>query len=195
MNWKVLIFVALFGWGAYQHFEGRAVRHGPGVLVEASPVQRPVEQGAVSLNGYTIKPLQSFEISARVLSVEHYSIGREADLSPVDLALGWGRMSDTQVLKSIDITQGNRFYYWRVRDYPVPREEIENSSANMHMVPANADIRSTLMSVRKGQIVKIQGWLIEARAQDGWHWRSSLTRDDYGPGACELVYVREIQAQ
>ncbi len=23
----------------------------------------------------------------------------------------------------------------------------------------------------------------------GWHWRSSLTRDDTGPGACELVYV------
>lgn len=158
-------------------------------------MQRPVEQGAVSLNGYTIQPLQSFEIAARVLSVEHYSMDREADLSPVDLALGWGRLSDSQVLKSIDITQGNRFYYWRVHDYPVSREEIENSSANMHMVPADAGVKRALMSVRKGQIVKIQGWLIEARAQDGWRWRSSLTRNDDGPGACELVYVREIHVE
>ena len=195
MNWKALVVVALVGWGAYQHFDQRAVHHGPGVLVEMSPVQQPAQQGAIVRGPYTIKPLASFEIAARVLSVEHYSMGREADLSPVDLALGWGRMSDSEVLRKIDITQGNRFYYWRVRDYPIPREEIENSSANMHMVPADADVRGTLKSVRPGQIVTIKGSLIEASVKDGWHWRSSLTRSDSGPGACELVYVTEIHVQ
>ena len=29
-------------------------------------------------------------------------------------------------------------------------------------------------------------------AADGWRWRSSLTRDDSGGGACELVYVCSI---
>ena len=29
-------------------------------------------------------------------------------------------------------------------------------------------------------------------AADGWHWRSSLTREDDGNGACELVYTCAI---
>jgi hypothetical protein len=26
----------------------------------------------------------------------------------------------------------------------------------------------------------------------GWRWRSSLTRDDTDPGACELVYAEDL---
>ena len=37
--------------------------------------------------------------------------------------------------------------------------------------------------------VRIDGWLVEASASDGWRWRSSTTRDDTGGGACEVVYV------
>ena len=41
--------------------------------------------------------------------------------------------------------------------------------------------------------MRIEGWLVEARAADGWRWRSSLTRDDTGGGSCELVFVRDLQ--
>ena len=34
--------------------------------------------------------------------------------------------------------------------------------------------------------------LIEVRGADGWRWRSSLTREDTGAGACELVWVERI---
>lgn len=40
------------------------------------------------LKDYTIPPLQSFEIEARVLSTTRYFVVREAALAPVDLALG-----------------------------------------------------------------------------------------------------------
>jgi hypothetical protein len=75
------------------------------------------------------------------LSSERYSLGREADLSPVDLALGWGKMSDEAVLSKINITQSNRFYYWHVDAFPIPRREIEINSANMHMIPADDRIK------------------------------------------------------
>ena len=137
-------------------------------------------------------PLVSFQIEARVLSAEHYSMDREADLSPVDLALGWGRMSDESILKDIKISQSGRFYHWHVDSFPIPPEEIETHSANMHMIPANDDIEKQLKSARQGQIVAIKGQLIEAKANDGWHWKSSLTRNDTGAGACELVYVESL---
>ena len=62
----------------------------------------------------------------------------------------------------------------------------------MHMVPASREVERALKSVRPGQEVALSGYLIEARAPDGWRWRSSLTREDTGAGACELVWVERI---
>lgn len=165
---------------------------GNGVIASQQPTQ--ISTGGVNfnLNGYTITPLESFQIEARVLAAEQYSLGREADLSPVDLALGWGAMSDEAILKDIKISQSNRFYYWRVDEFPIPRREIETQSANMHMIPADPQIEKTLKSIRPGQIVKLSGELVQVNASDGWHWKSSLTREDTGAGACEIIYVKSL---
>lgn len=142
--------------------------------------------------GYYITPLEEFAVEARVLATKDYRFGREADLSTVDLVLGWGKMSDEAILKDIKISQSNRFYSWRVDQFPIPRKEIETQSANMHMIPANIQIEKALKSVRPGQLVKLTGYLIEAKTKDGWRWRSSLTREDTGAGACELVFVKSL---
>ena len=192
MNWRNLAFLAVVGFGAWQYWSDRPVKVAPGVTVAAEPRQNDAASAEFVHKGYTIAPLQTFDIEARVLGVKSYRTGREADLSPVDLALGWGRMSDSAVLEQVSISQGNRFYFWRVKEFPIPREEIERSSANMHMIPADSGIERRLDQVREGQRVRIQGWLVEARGPDGWRWRSSLTRNDTGAGACEVIYVRDI---
>ncbi len=166
--------------------------HGNGVIANQQPTQHSTSQNSFTLNGYNITPLEAFEIEARVLATEQYSLGREADLSPVDLALGWGKMSDETILKDIKISQSNRFYYWRVDEFPIPRREIETQSANMHMIPADAQIEKVLKSIRPGQIVKLSGDLVQVNASDGWRWKSSLSREDTGAGACEIIYVKTI---
>lgn len=192
MNWKLIIGISLIAYGAYQHFSNRPIAHVAGVLAGQQPIQNQINQSSFEFKGYQIKPLQSFEIKARVLSAEHYTFDREADLAPVDLALGWGAMSDEAVLKQIRISQSGRFYFWRVDSFPVPREVIESSSANMHMIPANSQIEQTLKSVKAAQLVSISGYLVEVKSADGWRWKSSLSRTDTGNGACELVYVNAI---
>ena len=192
MNWKLIIVIIMVGFGAYHHFSNRPIMHGNGVIASAQPRQYSTSQASLTLKDYAIIPLQSFEIEARVLSVEHYSFGREADLAPVDLTLGWGPMSDEVVLSKIEISQSNRFYHWHVDAFPIPREQIESNSANMHMIPATSTIEKTLKSIRPGQVVKLSGYLVEVNAADGWHWRSSLSRTDTGNGACELVFVKAL---
>lgn len=192
MNWKLLLFIALIAYGAYQHYHQRPVVHGDGVVASQLPTQTNTSNSPFAFNDYTITPLQSFNIEARVLSTEHYRFDRGADLAPVDLALGWGRMSDEAILKDIEISQSGRFYFWRVKEFPIPRKEIQTHSANMHMVPANPHIEKILKAIKPGQVVHIQGDLIRADAADGWHWKSSLTRNDTGGGACELVYVKQV---
>ena len=193
MNWKSLLFVLAIAYGAYQHFHHRPVIQSPGITAPDTPVQNtPHGTTSFTLKGYQLTPLADFAIEARVLSVKRYSLGREADLSPVDLALGWGPMSDESVLKRIDISQGNRFYFWHVDEFFIPREEIEINSANMHMIPADSEVEKSLDSIREGQVVRLQGYLVEASASDGWKWRSSLSRADTGNGACEVIYVKTI---
>jgi len=195
MPWKRILLLVLITYGAYHHFSNRPIMHGNGVIAGAQPLQVPINQTNFTLNGFTITPLQSFEIEARVLSTAHYFVGREADLAPVDLALGWGPMSDEAVLSKIDITRSNRFYFWHVDAFPIPREQIEANSANMHMIAADSLIEKTLKSIRSGQVVKLSGYLVEVKAADGWHWRSSLSRTDTGNGACELVYVKVLNVR
>lgn len=187
--------VALIAYGGWHYLQTRPVPMSPGVAAAEDPRQTPLRSPPVmQMKDYQIEPLADFSLKARVLGAEHYRFGRESEISPVDLALGWGRMSDPTVLSRIDIRQSNRFYFWHVQEFPIPREEIERHSANMHMIPADASVARQLDRIRPGQVVTLQGYLVEIRAADGWHWRSSLSRDDTGNGACELVWVRSIEA-
>ncbi|TVR32489.1 MAG: hypothetical protein EA390_05090 [Balneolaceae bacterium] len=183
----VLIILGMIFWWQ----SGRVVTYGPGIMAPNEPVQLNLNAAEVfDFENYRLTPLADFEVHARVLSSKRYKRGREADLSPVDLALGWGRMSDETVIDQIHIRQLNRFYLWRVKQFPIPQREIETHSANMHMVPANDQIKRELKRVRKGDLVSFSGKLVRIDAPDGWRWTSSLTRTDTGNGACELVYVK-----
>jgi hypothetical protein len=44
-------------------------------------------------------------------------------------------------------------------------------------------------------VVRITGQLVEARDTNGGHWRSSLTREDSGNGACELIRVVKFEVR
>lgn len=167
----------------------------PGTTANALPLQSDVPQNmpVIQLQPGTLTPLAGFSIEARVLSREDYTIGREAGFSPTDLALGWGKMREDSVLSHLSLSQSGRWYRYRWQgDPPIPPGEIARSSANMHMIPSNAHVAAELRKVRRDDNVRIDGWLVRADAPDGWRWVSSLTREDTGAGACELVYVCSI---
>lgn len=188
-----VIAAILVLFGAYQCWESREVPQPPGILAPHQPIQKDIANPEpFDFKGYRITPLAAFEIEARVLSRERYRRGREADLSPIDLALGWGPMSAQQVLDQLDISQSHRYYRWQTDHLPLPAHVIARHSANMHIIPAGDPIEDELMKIRKGHIVRLGGYLVQATAPDGWRWRSSLSRKDTGGGACEIVLVNRI---
>lgn len=145
----------------------------------------------------TISPLAGFSLQARVLRRENYSLDREARYSPTDLALGWGPMAKPGLAEKLDVSQGNRWYRyrWGSEGPPMAPELIARNSANMHMVPADRQVTSALARISEGDTVRIDGWLVRIDGDDGGHWQSSLSRDDHGPGACELIYLCSIQVR
>lgn len=184
----LLVIATLYAWPEEE------ITHESGILCPNEPMQTKPDRTAPWLFGdYMITPLASYRIHARVLSRENYRSGREAELSPVDLALGWGKMSDQMIVDRIDIAQSGRRYRWRVDVFPIPRKEIERTSANVHIIPADESVQRMLNDVVKGMVVDMQGYLVKATADDGWRWSSSLRRTDTGDGACEVFWVEDIR--
>jgi len=172
----------------------RAVSYGPGVMAPDEPVQVNLRgESMIMHNGFFLTPVADFDVHARVLSRKDYKRDGGAAISPVDLALGWGRMSDESVYGQLKIRQLKRFYLWRTRQMPIPRREIEVSSANMHMIPANGEVERALKRVRKGDLVRFNGKLVNVEGPGGFRWRTSTTRTDTGNGACELVFVESFE--
>jgi hypothetical protein len=174
---------------------GRARLTGSPVI--GDPVQDDsVRREPFERKGFTIAPFARFTVRARLLSAETYRMGREAELAPIDFALGWNDMSNDAVLARLSISQGNRFYYYRwENEPPIAPDAIVRSSANMHLIPASADVQRRLERVPAGATVTLSGWLVDVSARDGWAWRSSRSRSDTGFGACELVWVEAVQVE
>lgn len=169
------------------------VEHPPGILVEESPKQTKLSTVKKwNKNNYHFRALVDFELRARVLGKESYSYDRESDIAPYDLALGWGQMSDQAVVDKIDISQRTRWYFWNTKKFPIPRREIEVNSANMHMIPSDDAVEEVLNNIKEGEIIYLKGYLVEVEADDGWKWKSSLSREDNGGGACEVVWVDKL---
>lgn len=190
----LILLAVVFGWRDWQR---REIVHPPGVLVAEEPRQLdPGDMQPFLLEGFRLNPRAYFDLRARVLSREDYRWDEGAVLSPMDLALGWGAMSDQSVLDRIDVSQGSRWYFTRYEaPAPLPDHQIIHQSGNMHMVPANALVRERLREIRRGHIVRLRGYLVDAEDESGFRWNTSLSRHDTGNGACELFYVERIDIE
>lgn len=102
-------------------------------------------------------------------------------------------MSTPEEIGKLHIWQWGRFFYWRVRSGERfdPKAAIP-LSANLHLIPANPEIRNALLSAREGDLIRLEGQLVDVDHPDlGW-WRTSRTRSDTGDGACEILLVRRV---
>ena len=187
----LLIYI---GWGGWSWFFDRPFHQPDGVLAADDPQQTNVPVGdTVRVGHWTLTVRADYRITARILARERYHFDALSGLVPEDLALGWGPMSDNRTLRTIDISQSNRFYYWRAPvSLPVPKDLIITHSANTHVIPLNSMIAKQLSRLRPGQVVTLSGELVDGVRDDGMWIKTSLVRDDTGAGACEVLLVSDV---
>jgi len=193
LAWVALSLAMIYG--ALDWWLHRPMHQPPGVLVAESPQQTKLKAPqAWRHKGYSIKPLAQYQLQARVLGRETYHFDATSDLSPLDLALGWGPLSDSAVLDQIEFSQSSRWLSWRSEAWPLPPDEIGRNVANVHAIPASPYIARQLKKLRPGQITELAGYLVEVRPESGGSaWASSLSREDSGKGACEIMWVERLR--
>ena len=133
----------------------------------------------------SISPLKAFRGDFRILSTKSYSQDEQAKFSPIDYAVSWGMFADPYFAKQISVRQYDRFLNWKMKTLPVSAEQAMQMVSNMHIIPANPDIAKQIKKVQRGDLVRLQGELVEVKDRN-LVWRSSLTNTDVGDGACEL---------
>ena len=184
---KLIIFVIYF------FYSETVITYPAGITASDQPNQTNVSGvNEWKLDDFNFKALAEYQIKARVLGRNNFSIGKESEISPFDLALGWGSMSDQNVIDKIDISQSNRWYKWKADVLPLPVKEISLSSANVHIIPKDETMKDNFDEVYTGSLIEMKGFLVEVTTPDGWRWKSSLKRDDTGSGSCELFWVEEL---
>jgi hypothetical protein len=193
--WLIAAAAAFVLWNAWNHWSHRPVHPPPGILAPEDPWQEPVEAPRITQHGdYYLTHRAHFEITARVLASERYRFDALSGLVPIDLALGWGPMSDSALLAKFDISQSGRFYFWQTGpELPLPRRDITVHSTNLHAIPANDRVADRLFALRVGEVVHLQGELVDAERDDGFEITTSLSRSDSGAGACEVMLVESAE--
>lgn len=165
-------------------------RHAPDAPVQITSDAPPITHGA-----FTLHPRANFSASAKLLSKRRYRWDRLTPLVPWDFALGWGVLSDETWTRHTRVTQGSRFMYWHLYDSPLDIRLVEQSSANVHLIPASDELAAALAAAPLGAIVHLTGDLVDITLPNGDRVPSSMTRTDTGPGACEILFLRGIQIQ
>lgn len=145
---------------------------------------------------FVLIPQAQYSIDGYLVSRKHYLRGLMKQLSPWDYALVWNDIP--QHLKYLKFDQMVRFCLYHVKNgAPITPIEMERSFSNNHLIPATKNIRKALALAKKGDLIRLKGYLVNVTAsQDGRilsHWNSSTNRTDRGNGACEIIYVNSLR--
>ncbi len=198
MPWLLVILTAAGLWGGWNWWTSeRHVGVPPGIVAPDVPVQHNLDPRITfEAKGHTFIKRAEYTITARVLRKEIYRIDGGATLAPVDLGLGWGPMSDSRIVDQLEFTQMGRFLYWDPRNratFPLSPRDINANAAQVHAIPAERSVERMLRRLRPGHVVTLTGYLVDVRGPRGFGWNTSLTRDDTGNGACELMWIESVQ--
>ena len=140
----------------------------------------------------SISVLKSFKGDFRILGSKIYSDDAQAKFSPIDYAVSWGLFAEPEIARHITVNQYDRYLNWKIDRLPVPAEQAMQMVSNMHIIPANPEIAKQIKHVKRGDLVRLKGELVEIKDKD-MVWTSSLTPTDTGDGACEVFRVSSIQ--
>jgi hypothetical protein len=142
----------------------------------------------------------SYEISGKVVATFKYlPITTGNRMSPMDVGIVWGDLIDEENLKHIKWHEtGTRFLHWETKDGTWYQEfgSVEGLYSNNHLVPSNNKAKNMIKKIKRGDYIKITGYLVDIFWEErnrSYSWHSSITRNDQGDGACELIYVTDVK--
>jgi hypothetical protein len=203
---KALLLLSLvcLAAGMYQRqFLPKAAAIVPQALSEPRQTQTSASSFIAPVKGidYTVKPLANYEITGVVVSRHDTSAWWDwvhaawnDHLNVVDLCIVWGANAKTDNYRELRYKSGqwtctvstNSNELWAAFD--------ENALSNNHILTDDRRLAKKLKSIRVGDQITLKGYLSEYSHKSGTPFTrgTSLVRTDRGNGACETLFVKEV---
>ena len=172
------------------------------------PRQRPTDRApfTVELEGitYSVEPEFSYAIEGLVVS-EHVTASwwrprtfhtRANDrLNVKDVCVVWGENAANGSYRQARFHSGEFTCYVRFAAAEPARAFVPRALSNNHLLAVDPNLRRQLSDLRRGDQIALRGYLASYSHNLGQGYRrgTSISRDDTGNGACETLYVSEVQ--
>src|SRR3989339_349391 len=95
----------------------------------------------IKKGSFTLTTMAQYKVNGLVISKKYYSDGWDSLVSPVDLLIVWGKLTEREYNRHITFSHGGRWYHYRWKEgSPVDPAYIITHSSNNHVIPANKNI-------------------------------------------------------
>ena len=134
-------------------------------------IPAPVQQSA---SGKVIKTIDntdieitfkySYILAGRVVDVQPYLPTKvQNKLSPIDIGVTWGFLARDEYHDTIKWSSaGTRFLNFRTQNPELTRNmnRVSQHLSNNHLIPATDEIEKQIKSIKEGDFIKIEGYLV-----------------------------------
>jgi hypothetical protein len=172
--------------------------------LQYEPVQTPVSMAPFTIQKkgvtYTLTPLYSYDLVGMV--VTFHKSDDLSDLSHAewkdwinieDVCVLWGSNLLNNYYKKVEFSSGNWTCFFHTNDRETYDAFNLQAISNSHLLTTDPRISKTIRSARRGDQIRLKGYLVNYTIDNGGSRNTSISRQDIGQGACEVVYVTDFQ--
>lgn len=187
-------------WSNHDDFDPDMWIH-PAVADE--PLQNPVDKQEFTTRAnevdYVVRPKYRYELTGLVVSFKRFSQDyglhkRWNDfINVADICVVWGSNASNLDLNEFSFSNGEFTCMIRTRNREQAERFNPDQLSNNHLITDSESIRERIDELEVGDQIRIEGWLAEYGEPGGPFRKTSTTRTDTGDGACETVYVADME--
>lgn len=187
-------------WSNHDQFDADMAIH-PAVADEPrqSPVDKPEFTTRANEVEYRVRPRYRYELTGLVVSFKRFS--RDYGLhkrwndfiNVADVCVVWGANATGVDLNAFDFWNGEFTCTFHTRDEAAWRSFDKSKLSNNHLITDDPRVRDVIDELEVGDQVRFSGYLAEYGEPGGPFRKTSTTRTDTGDGACETVYVADME--
>ncbi len=165
------------------------------LVANEAPIQFEAKDHHVRL-----QPRATYAITGYAAETSRKLLDRWDFVMPMDVALVWGPIAEPSVLSHLQFHLSERYVSYRY-DGATPGAAVRalpSHVANNPLIPADERVAADLARIRIGDLVTLRGKLVDVDIHDSagrqvFRARTSLSRDDVGSGACEILWVESVE--
>ncbi len=183
------------------------------------PIQEDIDDKSpfnFNINGKNIvmQKVATYQVAGRVVETYDYTTGIAGivktitgkeyynQISCKDIAISYGALVPSENHNKMNYSMfGTRKVSYYVKDRSIfdtfsSMDELERYITNNHIIPANDKVNELIKNVSKDDFIQLTGYLVNVSWSEGiYHYslESSLSRDDTGNGACEVLLVEDVK--